>query len=291
FDGGDCCECTCVSTVDNTCGENGGFSCLDPNALCVDDDDVTTLPSSERFCISEYVGDGDCDQNNNFGACGYDGGDCCECTCVSTDQFTCGDADNGGFACIDPTAPCLDNNDDDVKIDDDDVNGLFSICGENAEYDCIDPNASCVNGYVEAGTKTNVFVSTNAYDTRPGQKGGCMVDGCAPALTRDGIIADVQSRWSCNPSIVPDGGLCEIEFVFEEPQDVMSVQVAFWQGEERTRTLEATIDGVVIGEFDSFPGSVFNAFEIKGTDVHTVKLTSTGITRNEWISLIEVRLS
>lgn len=70
YDGGDCCECTCVSTDDYTCGDNGGFSCLDPSAPCVNDDDVTSLPSSERFCINEFIGDGDCDEGNNYSECG-----------------------------------------------------------------------------------------------------------------------------------------------------------------------------------------------------------------------------
>ncbi|CAN0542762.1 unnamed protein product, partial [Scytosiphon promiscuus] len=34
---------------------------------------------------------------------GFDGGDCCECTCVSTNSFTCGDDFNGGFECLDPS--------------------------------------------------------------------------------------------------------------------------------------------------------------------------------------------
>lgn len=41
----------------------------------------------------------------------YDGGDCCECTCVSTESHICGDEDNGGFACVDPSAPCVDDDD------------------------------------------------------------------------------------------------------------------------------------------------------------------------------------
>ncbi|CAN0432107.1 unnamed protein product, partial [Scytosiphon promiscuus] len=41
----------------------------------------------------------------------YDGGDCCECTCVSTEEFTCGDEEFGGFACLDPSAPCVDDDD------------------------------------------------------------------------------------------------------------------------------------------------------------------------------------
>ena len=48
---------------------------------------------------------GYCAQENNNEICGYDGGDCCECTCEGACEF---------FACIDPSAPCVD--DDDVTI-------------------------------------------------------------------------------------------------------------------------------------------------------------------------------
>lgn len=43
---------------------------------------------------------------NNIKACNYDGGDCCECTCNPTDGG-CGRWP--GFACIDPMAPCVDD--------------------------------------------------------------------------------------------------------------------------------------------------------------------------------------
>ena len=70
YDGGDCCECTCVSSVEYTCGENGGYACIDPSAPCVDNDDVTELPSFEISCITQYIADGDCDAENNFEECG-----------------------------------------------------------------------------------------------------------------------------------------------------------------------------------------------------------------------------
>ena len=41
YDGGDCCSCTCVDTPSYTCGI-AGFSCVDPSADCVEDDDITT---------------------------------------------------------------------------------------------------------------------------------------------------------------------------------------------------------------------------------------------------------
>lgn len=135
---------------------------------------------------------------------GYDGGDCCECDCTSNS---------------------------------------ISTCGFYNAFDCVDPTSPCVNGYVEAGTKTTVGVSANGYHTRLGKNSGgsgCLADGCAPALTRDGISADVESRWSCAQEAAPGRGLCEIQFTFESPQDLMAVQVAFWKGDERLRTLEVS---------------------------------------------------
>lgn len=72
YDSGDCCECTCVSTADHTCGADGGYLCLDPSAPCVDDDDVTiTIISTEgAYCLEVFVADGDCDDVNNNADCG-----------------------------------------------------------------------------------------------------------------------------------------------------------------------------------------------------------------------------
>lgn len=37
-------------------------------------------------------------------ASGYDGGDCCVCTCTSGPKFSCGISD---FECVDPGASCI----------------------------------------------------------------------------------------------------------------------------------------------------------------------------------------
>ncbi|CAM9626768.1 unnamed protein product, partial [Hapterophycus canaliculatus] len=111
--------------------------------------------------------------------------------------------------------------------------------------------------------------------------------GCLPALAHDGIgEEDVESRWSCSKDIVSGGGQCEIEFTFGSPQDIMDVQVAFWKGDERTRTLK--FNGDKIGEFESHPGSVSTSLGIQQNDVDTVTLESVGIDEDEWISLLEV---
>ena len=97
--GGDCCSCTCVETPLYSCGSNG-FNCLDP--ACPDED-----PSPYPNCTGNFnwLNDGWCDpiETNNNPACGYDGGDCCACTCVDGPLYSCG---SNGLNC-DNTA-CLD---------------------------------------------------------------------------------------------------------------------------------------------------------------------------------------
>ena len=77
YDGGDCCECTCVSTDEYTCGDDnhGGFACVDPGASCVQDDDYEAHNESQGSfsyspCIEDNISDGDCDNTNNVEECG-----------------------------------------------------------------------------------------------------------------------------------------------------------------------------------------------------------------------------
>jgi DNA-binding beta-propeller fold protein YncE len=94
WDGGDCCESTCVPRREE-CGSNSYFDCLDPlgyvpPASCIVDD-------------LSRVGDGWCDYlAYNTAACGWDGGDCCESTCVPRRE-ECGS--NSYFDCLDPSVP------------------------------------------------------------------------------------------------------------------------------------------------------------------------------------------
>ncbi len=53
YDGGDCCSCTCEDTPNQECGQSGGFACIDPQATCVDDDDITVDMLDECVDVSE----------------------------------------------------------------------------------------------------------------------------------------------------------------------------------------------------------------------------------------------
>ena len=63
------------------------------------------------------IGDGYCNIDNNKPECNYDGGDCCECTCVFEHDGFIYPAEAGclAFACIDPEASCVD--DDSITVD------------------------------------------------------------------------------------------------------------------------------------------------------------------------------
>ena len=47
------------------------------------------------------VQNGRCDVENNIAECGFDGGDCCQCTCNHGSYYDCG---SNGFKCLDPNA-------------------------------------------------------------------------------------------------------------------------------------------------------------------------------------------
>lgn len=90
--------------------------------------------------------------------------------------------------------------------------------------------------------KTVVTVTSTGFDERPGAEAediGCGTGGCVPELARDGILDIMESRWSCKGDIVEPGeDICKIEFVFEEDQDIDQLQVAFFRGDLRSRTLK-----------------------------------------------------
>eukprot|EP00903_Cladosiphon_okamuranus_P020186 g18529.t1 len=81
---------------------------LTPAAVATTDEPV----DAGLECADDFAGDGQCDDVNNSAACGYDKGDCCQCTCVPTADYNCG----GNYNCIDPQATCVDDDDGDGGV-------------------------------------------------------------------------------------------------------------------------------------------------------------------------------
>ena len=64
------------------------------------------------------IGNSYCDIENNKPECNFDGGDCCDCTCqpeVYSDDGAIYTSGCEEFACVDPAAPCVD--DDEITVD------------------------------------------------------------------------------------------------------------------------------------------------------------------------------
>ncbi|CAM9523721.1 unnamed protein product [Scytosiphon promiscuus] len=223
YDGGDCCECTCVPDTDSTsetrwqgCKE---FACIDPDATCVNDDDIT-VDMYENCGFVSGIGNGYCDQDNNIEECGYDGGDCCECTCVpyvySDDysDYTYSSCSNN-FACIDPEAPCVD--DDDITIDVPD--SCDSVSMGNAYCDEYNNNAEC--GY-DGGDCCECTCEDRPPHTMCGQWGGfACIDPDAACVNDDDITigmvdicstSQIGNGWCDQENNTPecnyDGGDC-----------------------------------------------------------------------------------
>ena len=137
---------------------------------------------------------------------------------------------------------------------------------------------------VDAGTKTKVTETANAYDTRTSGY-GCAPDGCEAANTRDG---DFSTRWSCMEDLL-DGKNCEITYTFEEPQDIVRILIAFYKGDERTRELKVKINGS--GQYvinSSGETTEFESFEINADETETLTLEGLDLPGKGWIAITEV---
>ena len=91
---GDCCECSCTDGPEYTCGFFG-YSCVDPQ--CLNLTNTIIFPDCEGNLIN--LGDGLCNMDTNTEACGYDGGDCCICSCLDNSDIC-----SSFFFCVDPDA-------------------------------------------------------------------------------------------------------------------------------------------------------------------------------------------
>ncbi|CAM9657914.1 unnamed protein product, partial [Ectocarpus fasciculatus] len=114
----------------------------------------------ENCGYASGIGNGWCDNSNNKEECGYDGGDCCSCTCQSNrddDYYYCGES--AYYNCKDPSAACFGEEtagDDDVGFDDDDR--LMPMSSEFSTWEEAELLPTVADA-VEVGTKTEVSVS------------------------------------------------------------------------------------------------------------------------------------
>ena len=142
---------------------------------------------------------------------------------------------------------------------------------------------------VEAGEVVDVTVSANAFDEDATiADGGCPPDGCKPENTRDGDATDL-SRWSCASELLV-GEECKITYTFSEAVFVHSMALAFYKGNERTRTISVEVNDDNVGMFmSSGETTAFETVELDAPGVTSLALEPVGLAADEYLSITEVR--
>lgn len=138
-----------------------------------------------------------------------------------------------------------------------DENGRACECQPGTDgYSCagsssrLIPAFECVvSALVDAGERTTVTVEATGLDARTSGS-GCSPSGCIPENTRDNNL-EANSRWSCSGRLVDGNEDCCIEYSFDEPQDIVNLNIAFTRGTERTRLLNVFDNGNFLSQIES----------------------------------------
>ena len=174
---------------------------------------ITVVAAQYESCPEDlsWSGDGYCDVGLNNLECGYDGGDCCKCTCVNGPMYPCGYA---GFPCVDPdvqaTFPdCLgnlfrvndgacdaDNNNTACGYDGGDC--CISTCGAEggcsfSSFDCLDPSA-----------EENLF---QCQPLRPS------TISCSPDVQRTWVVEEPAQAQAMAEAVNCSGGAFEVAWI------------------------------------------------------------------------------
>ncbi|MEP2260962.1 MAG: hypothetical protein ABJI00_06075 [Paracoccaceae bacterium] len=142
---------------------------------------------------------------------------------------------------------------------------------------------------VDAGRRTTVKVSASGYDTRTSDP-GCSPKGCIPKNTRDHNLSST-SRWSCKGDILDNDKGCWIKYSFKEPQDIKEIEIAFYKGDEGTRTLKVYSNGRFHTKIKSSgKTNDFQTFDLDTDETSELKLYLNDYKSNSdvWLSLTEV---
>lgn len=141
---------------------------------------------------------------------------------------------------------------------------------------------------VDSSVRTTVTISDDSpYDQRT-SGAGCSPDGCTPAKTRDGDIS-TGSRWSCRYAL--ENTACKITYYFEEPQDIVELKVAFYKGDQRSRSLEIKLNGETFDTITSSGATTdLETWTLNSDETASLTLEASGLGNNEWLSITEVPL-
>lgn len=140
---------------------------------------------------------------------------------------------------------------------------------------------------MDAAARTTVAVSSSAD-----HEDECGSSDCSADLTRDSDSEDDDSRWSCHYDL--EAKNCKLWYRFGEPQYLHSVELAFFRGDQRTRSFKVkTFDSDNRRTTTKFTSSGetdgFESFKIDNDDVTKLYIQPAAPDKDEWISIKEVK--
>lgn len=155
---------------------------------------------------------------------------------------------------------------------------------------------SLATALVDANTKTAISTWAWAHDEKTLDAGGCDPDGCTSELTLDSDTHP-SSRWSCKYDLANKP--CRLFYSFDSPQDIVTLDLAFFKGDERTRTFfvktyNAHRDYPGTSAVFTSSGSTlgYESFELNTNQTWYMYLapSTAGDNDKDWISITEVNV-
>lgn len=119
---------------------------------------------------------------------------------------------------------------------------------------------------------------------------GCSPDGCTVANTRDNSL-DANSCWSCKSDLVGGDGKWCVSYIFGRPQNIVRVDIAFYNGTANVRKLDVYTDGEIHTQIESSGLTLdYQEFAITTEQTDELVLCLAGWPSNldTWLSMTEV---
>lgn len=77
--------------------------------------------------------------------------------------------------------------------------------------------------------------------------------------------------------------------VLDTPQDIEEIRLALWKGDQRKRTMNVWVDGVLVVAIESSGNTEgYEPFAVSAAGATTIVLQASGMEDNGWLSILGV---
>ncbi|CAM9695160.1 unnamed protein product [Ectocarpus sp. 6 AP-2014] len=110
-----------------------------------------------------------------------------------------------------------------------------------------------------------------------------------PHPPQDGDVTSLESRWSCQPALGDAGSECRITYGLGIQYQLSALNIAMYKGDERTRTLDISIDNLPYTTWTS--SGTTTGYEVIELDTMAQWISVVSVLEDsEWLSIMEVEI-